>query len=131
MVYAYNERLATLASCEEISYRYLKTSRHIRLDDDGELVKSYLLFSREPSSDKEIELPPLELAIHPNTSGKIVIASPGAHNPIDGFSEGFGYNIQQSDLGAAVRTANRFPSNLKNQLDDNFRRFCGNVIKDT
>ena len=130
MIYTPIERRSTLGTGEEISYGYLRIRRHVRLDSEDELAKSYLLFSGESPSDKEIELPPLELAIHPNKSGKIVVASPGANNPIDGFGEDCGYGIQQS-IGAAVRTANRFPSDLQGQLGDKFRRFCGKVVKDT
>ena len=86
---------------------------------------------------------PVQLAIHPNKSGRIIINFPGVFGDIDGYSDKYkklATHIQKSDLGAVVRAAGWDPSN--GQLTDtqllaaieyareNAEEICGNDVPD-
>lgn len=68
----------------------------------------------------------VELAVHPNTSKRIIVNIPGALGDIDGFDEKYkklAHYIQSSGLAGVVRTGNDFIAgflpdlNLRNALE--------------
>jgi hypothetical protein len=80
---------------------------------------------------------PVELAIHPNDSRKIIINVPGYNGDIDGYAEKYkklANLLQDQNVGAVVRTGNFFRDkylpdyNLRTALEysqDNALEICG------
>lgn len=86
---------------------------------------------------------PVQLTIHPNTSGRIIINVPGFSGDINGYAEKYkklATHMQKTDLGAVIRTAGWNPSKgglpdtqLRAALEyarENAEEICGNDVPD-
>jgi pimeloyl-ACP methyl ester carboxylesterase len=81
----------------------------------------------------------VELAVHPNSSKRIIINVPGISGDIDGYADKYrvlASHMQADNLGAVIRTGNRFIAgylvdiNLRAALQyarENAREICGDA----
>lgn len=84
-----------------------KTSENVY---NGKPLRTFAGIYRSIVNRKEY-VAPVDLAIHPNLSRRIVINIPGTRGEIDGYADKYkilGHHIQSVGLAAVVRTGNYF-----------------------